>query len=36
MEEVTEEFPKGKENYCPICYFEEDEVVLRVDCKHNK
>lgn len=29
------EFPQGKENYCPRCYFENDLVVLRTECKHN-
>ena len=33
--EVTKEFPQGKENYCPRCYFEDDEVILRINCKHN-
>lgn len=28
------EFPEGKENYCPICYFEDDKVILRIDCRH--
>jgi hypothetical protein len=32
----TKEFPDGKENYCPRCYFEDDLVVLKKDCKHNK
>ena len=35
-EEITEEFPKGKDNYCPACYFEEDKVILRDECIHNK
>lgn len=26
------EFPRGKEMYCPKCYFENDKEVLRVDC----
>lgn len=34
--DVTDEFPKGKENYCPECYFEEDVVILRGECHHNK
>jgi len=33
-EEITKEFPKGKENYCPQCYFEDDIVILRKECKH--
>ena len=28
------EFPKGKEAYCPRCYFDDDIVILREDCKH--
>lgn len=35
-EEVTKEFPEGKENYCPRCYFDDDKVILRKDCPHNK
>jgi len=31
--EKTKEFPEGKENYCPQCYFEDEKVVLRADCK---
>lgn len=34
--EVTKEFPEGKEKYCPRCYFENDKVILRKDCEHNK
>ena len=30
--EITKEFPEGKENYCPRCYFEDNKVVLRKDC----
>lgn len=30
-----EEFPKGKESYCPRCYFERSMVVLRKECPHN-
>ena len=30
--EVTQEFPDGKESYCPACYFEDDKVVKRKDC----
>jgi len=33
---MSKEFPKGKENYCPICYFEDEKVVLREDCPHNQ
>jgi len=33
---ITKEFPKGKENYCPRCYFENEKVILREDCPHNK
>ena len=29
---VTEEFPAGRENYCPQCYFENDEVIIRGNC----
>ncbi len=25
-----------KENNCPICYFEDDNVILRKDCPHNQ
>ena len=32
--EKSKEFPLGKENYCPRCYFENDKVVLREDCPH--
>ena len=35
-EQITKEFPLGKENYCPRCYFESDKVILRVDCKQFK
>ena len=35
-EEITKEFPEGKENYCPKCYFQnEGRVILRKDCPHN-
>lgn len=27
------EFPKGKESYCPRCYFELDEALERDNCK---
>jgi len=30
------EFPKGKESYCPRCYFEDEKVVLRIECPHAK
>lgn len=34
--EVTKEFPEGKENYCPQCYFVDDKIILKKDCKgHN-
>lgn len=33
--EVSEEFPQGKESYCPQCYFDDDKVILRKDCPHN-
>lgn len=29
------EFPEGKENYCPLCYFGDNKVILRKDCPHN-
>lgn len=32
----TDEFPEGKEAYCPRCYFEDDKTILRKDCPHNK
>lgn len=32
---TTPEFPKGKEKYCPKCYFENNETILREDCKHS-
>lgn len=31
-----EEFPKGKERYCPRCYFENDVVALKEKCSCNK
>ena len=34
--EITREFPEGKENYCPRCYFEDDKVILKTDCPHNQ
>lgn len=34
-EETTEEFPQGKEAYCPRCYFEDEKTILRKDCPHN-
>lgn len=36
MTKPKSEFPEGKENYCPRCYFEDEVVVLRKDCKHSK
>ena len=30
--EVTKEFPKGKENYCPACYFDGGGVLERGKC----
>lgn len=37
MDNITGEFPDGKDNYCPQCYFEDNKVVLRGDCKgHTK
>lgn len=30
--EITKEFPEGKENYCPHCYFGRGMVVLREYC----
>ena len=36
QEPTNKEFPRGKENYCPRCYFEDEMTVLRRDCKHNK
>ena len=35
LKNITGEFPQGKENYCPRCYFEDEGEILRVDCKHN-
>lgn len=32
---TNNEFPEGKENYCPRCYFEDEKVVLKKDCPHN-
>jgi hypothetical protein len=34
--EITNDlnFDKVKENYCPRCYFEDDKMVLRNECKH--
>jgi hypothetical protein len=29
-----EEFPKGKEAYCPQCYFQDEKVILKIDCPH--
>ena len=34
-EEITKEFPQGKEAYCPRCYFEDSRTVLREICPHN-
>lgn len=31
-EAESAEFPEGKENYCPQCYFDKDKVVLRAEC----
>ena len=33
-EEGRNEFPEGKENYCPRCYFEYEIVTLRKGCPH--
>jgi len=33
---TKQEFPLGKESYCPRCYFEDDKRVLRENCPHNK
>lgn len=30
----SDEFPLGKENYCPQCYFEDNKAVLKTECKH--
>ena len=30
------EFPEGKENYCPRCYFEDEKTILRSECPHSK
>jgi hypothetical protein len=35
MNNIEKEFPQGKESYCPQCYFEDEKVVLRSECKHN-
>lgn len=32
-EKKGEEFPEGKEHYCPQCYFENGIVVLRSECE---
>ena len=32
----TKEFPQGKENYCPRCYFENEKVGRRLDCPHQR
>ena len=39
--EVSKEFPLGKENYCPKCYFGEPpsfvgRIILRKECPHNQ
>lgn len=34
--EAPQEFPKGKESYCPRCYFESDKTILRAECPHNQ
>ena len=34
-DEVTKEFPEGKESYCPRCYFDDDKVILRDLCHHH-
>ena len=31
---TPQEFPKGKEEYCPRCYFEDEVTILREDCPH--
>ena len=31
---TLQEFPKGKEEYCPRCYFEDEVTILREDCPH--
>lgn len=34
---TSKEFPKGKELYCPRCYFDDDKEILKVDCDgHNE
>lgn len=35
MNDEMREFPLGKDNYCPRCYFDDDKTVLRRDCKHS-
>ena len=32
----SKEFPEGKESYCPECYFDNDKVILRKECKHQQ
>lgn len=32
MTKEINEFPRGKELYCPKCYFDDDREVLRIDC----
>lgn len=31
---ILAEFPKGKESYCPQCYFDDDKTILREECPH--
>ena len=31
---TPQEFPKGKEEYCPRCYFEDEVTILRENCPH--
>lgn len=33
--EKTQEFPEGKEAYCPKCYFENEKTILKKDCPHS-
>lgn len=30
------EFPRGKEMYCPKCYFDNNKEILKVDCDGHK
>ena len=34
-DKVLKEFPEGKENYCPRCYFQDEIVILRTECIHS-